>query len=286
MKRTILQKLVLLIIFFQLELKSEEGWKVLNEVKPYEVTIFNGTEKKNLTQLKAFELLQSWNVLETGDDGKLKIAQGNNEIYIFSNSNLSLANGQYYLNEGTVRLIFESVKSLEFMTPNAHLHFEGKDLVFNYDSDSGRTEATLIDGKGWIKGIYREEELILEAGHRGIFQGVIEKGEPSFDFMLKGKKVARGDLKPRLELSQNELLEFNKKMTIENQKVILKVKPKAKPGQICSEPFAKHNECFWKCNLKSCIRKRCFANGIWGDEIKVKLSSDKKQIERIAPCDY
>jgi hypothetical protein len=164
----------------------------------------------------------------------------------------------------------------------------------------------VLEGSALIQGYYREEILNLQAGEKGGFNGIMEADGPAFDVLLKGRKSIRGQL-----LGPDKISEAYKKDLLNQYNIPLKpkvvkiIKPKAKPGEICSEPFAKYNDCVWKCvgennkilnhcDIKkekvNCIRERCLANGLWGDrtviqgEAKSACNANKKY--QVKECSY
>jgi hypothetical protein len=260
--------------------KSE--WKVLNTQGV--VTALTGDASKNLSVGQVLEGVKSFGV----ESGTLKVFRNSQEWYLFANSELDLTVENPILKKGSLRLITNEPTRFRIQTPVAQVNLDGRDFILIYHQERARLEVSVLDGKVWIKGIYREEEQQLEKNSKGGFQGVMEKEGPAFDQMLQGKKVVRGDLLGVQAIKPEELDNLKKTYYLENQKVIVKEKPKPKKGQICEEPFAKLNECVWHLKAGKCVRERCYASGVWGDSTTL---SDKQKLfcgkgEKVAPCDY
>lgn len=263
------------LVSFSVSVKaSDHGWKILHEQKDYQIEVQDESQEKTdkkqvLDSVKLGDFVDKINQIQTSS-GSLKLKSNDFEMHFFKNTQWKWAGEFWVLFNGTVRLKSESNRSMDLETPMAHIRFEGKDFILNYQDENGLSQLTIIDGVGWIKGIYREEELKVLANQRGSFQGIVDKDGPAFDQMLKGRKVARGDLQPLKKMAQSDLDQLKNQFELVDQKIIIKEKPKPKKGQICSEPFAKLNECVWRCQGCNCQRKRCFANGEWGDLTSVK----------------
>lgn len=281
-------KVIFLLItyFFSLVILADENkgpeWRVLNTQG--NVTAITGEVTKNLGVGQILDSIKNFKV----ESGTLKVANGVQEWYLFSGSELDLTNENPFLRKGSLRLIVKDPTHFKIQTPVAQLNLDGKDFLILYYQDRARLEVNVFDGKAWFKGIYREEEQQLEKNSKGGFQGIMEKEGPAFDQMLQGRKVVRGDLLGMQLINPEELENLKKTYYLENQKVVEKVKPKPKPGQICENPFARLNECVWRLKSGKCMRERCYASGTWGDitAISDKQKSQCGKYDKVAPCDY
>jgi hypothetical protein len=268
-------------IVFAEETKNGE-WKVLNIQG--NVTAMSGEISKNLSVGQIVEVVKIFKV----ESGTLKAVKSSQEWYLFAHSELDLSGENPFLKRGSLRLIANVPTRFKIQTPVAQLNMDGLDFLIVYHEDRARLELSIFDGRAWIKGIYREEEQQLEKNTKGGFQGIMEKDGPAFDQMLQGKKVVRGDLLALQPIKPEDVENLKRTFYLENQKVIVKAKPKPKPGQICEDPFAKLNECVWRFRSGKCQRERCYATGTWGDSTTF---TDKQKIlcgklDKVAPCDY
>lgn len=222
------------------------------------------------------------------EQGALKIAEVTKEILLFANTEVKFEADSLQLIKGNFRLLSKNAVRLKIQAPVAHVNIDGTDFLLRYETETAQLEVLALDGKAWIKGIYREDEQQLEKGRRGGFKGVLEKDGPAFDQMLQGKKIVRGDLLSVELIKDDELKKINDTFFLENQKIIVKPKPKPKLGQICESPFAKLNECVWRKKSGQCIRERCYANGTWGDSTVMPDKQTKlcDQSDKVGVCDY
>lgn len=280
------KNIFLLFLFFSAlgfagELQMTD-WKVLNTQGS--VTAQTADASKNLSIGQVLEGVKNFTI----ENGTLKVSKNAQEWYLFTNSELDLNGENPILKKGSLRLITNEPTRFRIQTPVAQVNLDGRDFIIIYHQDRARLEVNVLDGKVWIKGIYREEEQQLEKNSKGGFQGVMEKEGPAFDQMLQGKKVVRGDLLGVQPIKPEELDSLKKTYYLENQKIVVKEKPKPKKGQICEDPFARLNECVWHLRAGKCVRERCYASGVWGDS--TTLSDKQKSFcgkgEKVAPCDY
>lgn len=241
----------------------------------------------------------------TTRNGKIKFTFNNNKYDLFTDSILSRSENALNLTQGDVRVFVESFEGLQILTPVGSVSILNRgDYIIHYNEGTAQLLIDVLEGSALVRGFYREEALNVQNGERGGFKGIKENNELTYDVLLKGRKSIRGNLVGPEKLPAEKLEELKLQYVITiKPKVIKMTKPKAKPGEICSEPFAKFNDCVWRCldaNNKStqcnqknpkarCIRERCLANGTWGDKTEVKGEADKVKCQghpKVDVCNY
>ncbi|MEZ0391558.1 MAG: hypothetical protein ACAH59_05045 [Pseudobdellovibrionaceae bacterium] len=174
------------------------------------------------------------------------------------------------------------------------------DYILSYDPKIPQVELSVFSGETAFRGLENEASVVLKMGERASFQGVLENGEPGFDVLLKGRKVAKGKLSEVQKIPEAEMKSFQKK---EEAKLKALQKPSEKKklsSQICAKPLGELNQCAWVCekNSKSakscqtdkgavCVRMRCNANGEWADRMELSSSQSRCSAKAlVGMCDY
>lgn len=183
------------------------------------------------------------------------------------------------------------------------------DYVLGFFPDKALAELLVIRGSMEFSAMNGEDVRLVKDGQKVSFEGVLEGNEVAYDVLLQGKKIPRGKLSQVSNLSSDEQKVFSEdseKKIVQQEMTRRKIEAKkhqAKPGQICEAPFAKLNECVWRClqNPKKekqicrivqgakCMRSRCNANGQWVDETQLSSTAgEAKCLAKpvVAPCDY
>jgi len=220
------------------------------------------------------------------------------------------------LTKGRLRLL--NVDDVARMLTSDLLHESlGKgDVVLSYNHGQALSEITVIDGKFHFRGLENEDAVDLEAGESAAFQGEIQGGDLQFDILLKGKRVARGQLSAKKKLTSADLADLEKEFAVIHTKSVAAEKPvapvvagkpkkaplhKTNPDSICSQPEGLFNQCTFVCEHNPpkaktclldkpkviCVRYRCNANGYW--EERFEYSKEKSVCgakPRVADCDY
>jgi hypothetical protein len=251
------------------------------------------------TEIKTFSNSQVRVELE---DGAHLVLLPNSHLILQVGSWDAKINSPISLKDGSLRVqrvLSEGVGLGPYIikTPLSDINFRSGDAIFFFHRESGRVEVVNIDGNIEFSGLGRDENYTLMPQEKGAFQGIIENGELSFDLLLRGRKVARGQLAVKKALSQADLSEFTKATVIPKPKKFLDPKiPQRTARQICDKPFAELNQCVWKCegakqktkvcrSPSVCMRFRCNANGSWSDAAKV--NNEKCNVEKgVGTCDY
>ncbi len=223
-------------------------------------------------------------------EGSLKFIFNKNKYDVFSNTILRFINNEIKIEKGQMRILVEKLEESKVISAVGTVTFLNPgDFIVQYEEEKARLIATVLEeGSALVQGHYREEVLNLQAREKGGFLGLKESEGPAFDILLKGRKSTRGNLFGPDPLTKETLSLLKSQFTIPLKvKVSRAPKVQAKEGQICGKPFAKFNECVWRClekdekkvrdqsrlkqncNLKNtktrCVRERCLADGTWGD---------------------
>lgn len=182
---------------------------------------------------------------------------------------------------------------------------------FSYDDEHVVAEAKVFAGAMEFSALNAESSVILTAGKSVQFKGVKEDGEVAYDVLLKGRKIPKGHLQKIENLPESVMQVYSPKAMEQRKKSDLQkiLREKAKKeslgvGQICAKPGGKLNECSWSClqNPKgeksqcladkpgvSCVRRRCNANGLWGEETNLESGAAMLKCKAqpfVSMCDY
>lgn len=266
----------------------------------------------------SFELVQQTDEVALQKDGEeikeINVRKGNikfnlnkNKFDVFAYTLISFSKETLKMESGELRMRIDNHEGLKIMTPVGVVSITNSgDYILQYNNEKASFIVIVLEGSALVQGYYREEVLNLLSGEKGGFNGIMEADGPAFDVLLKGRKSIRGNLFGPDKLTELQKKDFLAQYQIPLRRKIVKIsKPKVKPGEICREPFAKYNDCAWKCigeNAKpihhcdikkekiNCIRERCLANGQWGDrtilqgEAKFICNNNSKPL--IKPCPY
>ncbi len=182
---------------------------------------------------------------------------------------------------------------------------------FSYDEEKILAEAKIYAGAMEFSALNAETTVILTAGKSVKFKGVKEDGAVAYDVLLKGRKSPQGHLQSIESLPESVMRAYSATAVAERKRADLQkiIRDKAKKetlqvGQICAKPGGKLNECSWSClqNPKheknnclannpgvSCVRRRCNANGIWGEETTLDAGAALLKCKAkpfVTGCDY
>ncbi len=274
------------VIGFFVSLSFAWGFQILQ--KSNDVTVVS--EGENLREI-------------TVSEGNIKFTKDGNGFDLLANTKMSFTENRLQLAKGEFRIRGQKIESFKVETPVGTMTLNGGDFVVQYWSDKAIAMVQVLAGQALIQGLYREEVLNVQKGERGQFVGVPEAGGPAYDVLLKGRKSIRGTVSGPDKLSDDKLKEIDQMFDIKLRPVVKKEKPKPKPGQICSAPFAKYAECVWRCRNNpvgkkechpesakvQCIRQKCLANGQWGDTTELKGTAKQEckwAQDEVASCSY
>ncbi len=182
---------------------------------------------------------------------------------------------------------------------------------FLYDEDKVLAEAKVYAGAMEFSALNAETSVILTSGKSVQFKGVKEDGEVAYDVLLKGRRIPKGQLEKTKDLPESLMKIYSSQAVADRKKADLKkiLQAKAKSetlgvGQICAKPGGKLNECSWSClqNPKhernnclaelsgvACVRRRCNANGLWGEETSLESATALLKCKAkpfVSACDY
>ncbi len=248
-------------------------------------------------------------VLRTGEKAELRLLlNATTVLTIFEGSEVEFpaiawedgAVQEIILHRGSLRLICSENCSRKLTTALYQAATSPGDLVLRYSPSIPEVELQILQGEMAFRGLENESAVVLKAGQKASFKGVLENGEPAYDILLKGRKVAKGQMSPVQEIPAEQRAELQKQE--EKQKKVAKVVPKSKrlPSQICDKPWGELNQCVWTCeknkkNAKECgldegaicVRQRCNANGEWSDRQELPAQNSPCQAKQIVgTCDY
>lgn len=275
------------------------------------VKITDGNGK--LKPARIGQLLREKINLETGEGGLALIALSKTErLVIGPQTSISLpviswedgSVERIELEKGQIRLQNLTSNPRLVVTPISRDPYSEVDVLFDYNPQTLALKAFVIEGRTLFRGLENEDFLNLEKNEQSTFTGLRQNGEIAFDILLQGRKVARGKMSEKSKVQGNlkawwnemDRLEKNYQNELAKQKILEK-----KSGTICDKPKAKFNECAWICEANpkgekkicrleagaKCIRKRCDANGLWGDALVLPASKSPCLAEpKVAPCDY
>ncbi|MCX7977680.1 MAG: hypothetical protein N2578_01620 [Bdellovibrionaceae bacterium] len=184
------------------------------------------------------------------------------------------------------------------------------DFLISVDPKKATAEIKVISGQVDFSAMNAEDSVLVTAGHKVSFTGVIEEGEVAYDVLLKGRKIPRGKLGPVIPFDEKERKEFSEQalkvfgaQEERRRKIVSGDLEELKPDQICRNPPGKLNECVWRCMGQksagpcrtneagiSCVRSRCNANGQWADDAPLGTVEGRARCWAKRPvvgkCDY
>lgn len=236
-------------------------------------------------------------------EGSRLVVTENSEIEI---PGIAWENGEILeirLIQGQIRYECDSDCNRKITTPIYEESLPDGDFVLNYDSKVPAIGFAVLKGKADFKGLENEASIVVPEGKKVRFTGVMEGGEPAFDVLLKGRKVARGQASDLQDLTDSEKTFWKKRDEVvkkEAAKVAKAQKVIRKTSQICASPLGELNQCAWQCsrNPKSakdcavnsgavCVRTRCNANGEWSDRTELPAAGNKCGLKTVVDvCDY
>lgn len=305
-----------ILIFGMLFISSRGLCSKLGSLEFPVISQFNGvvtlvTKSGQFHVIKKGEALKEKVSLRTGEKTQVRLElDEKSSVTILENSEIEIPlidrdSGEVstvILKSGNIRVDSQGSNQRIFSTPVTQDVYSEVQFLLSYDVSRGRASVTCFRGVINFRGFEAETSARIGPGERAYFQGVLEAGQPTFDVLLKGRRVARGQLGAVESLTPEELNTLQESSLV--QKPSPPPKPKKKirlPGQICDEPYAKLNECVWTCEglpkhskkaIKSCdgyqcVRRRCDANGKWSDAFTLPGIESKCQLKPVVQaCDY
>lgn len=251
----------------------------------------NGKSEK----AKAGKTINEADILETGEDGQLKITfTDNNQLMLTPKSKVDLR--EYKLEHGKEKsrvlldFIYGKIRNTvkpkyddttenfyRIKTPTAVAGVRGTDFVASFD-DAKVTNIATLNGKVVLAAVDDLSSVEIPAGQETSYVPATDKKKGYFSeaHVLNNEAIAK------LE----ESFDFKR----------------PEPKEICHAPKGLFNDCSWTCennpkNAKicrtdlpqvKCIRRRCNANGAWAEELRLP-SSRSYQCDvkvKVQGCDY
>ena len=210
------------------------------------------------------------------------------------------------LEQGQMRVVNLTSHPRLILTPLTRDAYSEGDLVFDYDAKKPAVKLSVLDGHAVFRGEENEDLAALSSNEEASFIGKMENDTLVVDVLLQGRKVVRGRLTDKSNVTPETrqhwteaLTKFEKAHRTASAK---EEKEKNVAGAICKKPQGKMDQCAWTCvnNPKSektrcrtdlpkvkCVRTRCDANGNWSDPLELipqqSACSAKTAVRR---CDY
>jgi hypothetical protein len=267
-------------------------------------TFWNTDDTQQPVDSKSFKFSNRGSLL-TFDKSQIKVDISKDlYLFIFPNSEIefpaiNLIDGlvsQVNLKSGKV-LVFCKLKCDQFQINTSlskNTAIEGE-FVIQYRHDRPAVKVFVISGETSFSGLEHEEKATISSNKSAEFVGEFDHAEIAVDILLHGKKIVKGKLGELAGFSKDEFRDYFDFLDVNKRKQIVAAsKPKRAKNQICEAPFAKFNDCVWRClgpikNQKcqsSCVRERCDANGKWSDRQSVNQRRCDKVNQSVMNCDY
>lgn len=201
------------------------------------------------------------------------------------------------LEQGRLRFHNESELDLNFSSLLFQQRLTGGDFVISFDPVVARASLEVLAGTASFAGLSNEESMQLASGESAVFQGNSIDGEIQYDVLLKGKKIARGQLLPketitdklrdnleisfpltekamRAKIAPKKGAKASVAMSTETEAGAAKkakrrtkdggsisvagtVKSRRDPILICRKPDGRFNQCAWVCEGNPRRAKKC-----------------------------
>lgn len=284
-----------------------------NKIRYPVVVLANGqvqiTEGDKERTLKLGENLKEKADIQVGDKSQMRIdLSAKTSLLALENSSFLLPfiaweDGkieQIDLRKGRIHLKIGQGETKTVVTALSRDFLNAGEYIYTYEPAAPQIEVMVVSGELEFRGLENEEFVRLKAGEKASFLGVLEGGEPVYDVLLKGRKLARGKLNKVQKIPGSDLKQIKKQNEI--KKVIVKKSPKLErtASQICGAPNAELNQCAWiceknpkkakACDLSAgavCVRKRCNANGEWAERTELTPLEAKCGLQPVVlACDY
>lgn len=254
----------------------------------------------------------------TSSIGRLKIKINNgNIINVLPNSMMKMTEINIEAKKTIIDLYKGKIRSqvneklqgakhyFKVRTRSAVAGVRGTDFVVSYDvTQKAVTKIQTIEGNVELSSGDSTKKQTILGGQEGSFI-VASNSSDVFSEEEINDFISRGYMTPVYKMTGTELKDLNWETDASNKIVggrALAAK-KGKAKEICSEPKAQLNQCYWKCenNPKgekrcrtdlpyvNCVRKLCNANGKWSDETRLPATFFDKcepQKTKVGACDY
>lgn len=260
----------------------------------------NGEILKDKARLRAGENSEA--ELQLSDGSRITILQ-NSEVNIPGISWDKGAVFQINLLSGKIRASCSKDCHRNFSNPLFDAVLPQGDFVFAYDPKIPAVSLQVLEGESSFRGLGNESELTIKEGEMATFIGIFEEGEPAYDVLLKGRKVAKGQATGVLKIPADEISQWKSRDELVKKKIKSAAQAlvaKRTAAQICDQPYGELGQCSWKCennpkkakdcaiqNGAICVRTRCDANGTWSDRAELSTAQSRCGIKPVVEaCDY
>lgn len=218
---------------------------------------------------------------------------------------------QIILQKGQIKYDCESDCNLKVVTGLFESTLPVGEFIVKYDPSIPQVQILVISGETVFRGLENEISVTLRAGQFASFEGKFtEDGQIGYDVLLQGRKVAQGQLSDVGKIENQNLKSVLKiwdppiSRKTKSQMIAANSSEKEpmakKPGEICTKPNGKLNDCLWTCidnprrskicdysKGAKCQRQRCNANGEWADLNILPLKDSRCESKAfVAACDY
>ena len=283
-------------------------------------------------QLKSQLKLRSGDVIETSDNGRVRIIfNDRNVVNLGPQTHVvileyqvekkvptqnepprdsALSRAKFELLKGKMRsIVNNSYKDTDnnyyrVKTPAAVAGVRGTDFVTSYEAESHETRFSTLTGVVSV-----ESDSLSQADSSTAVE--VAKGE---SLALSPLEWAEGSNRDPIRrplrwswkkrtLGVEEQIRLRKETNWNLDEAERLSKTEVAQLNICSQPVGKFNSCYWTCKNNpegestcrldlpevQCIRRRCNANGVWAEPLRIPASQSRpcKGNELVvAPCDY
>jgi hypothetical protein len=259
--------------------------------------------------LKKGQRLQVKSHLRVGGQAQLRLALSeSSELILLENSDVLLPDISYedgavkeiQLLSGGLRYRCQADCDRKVSSAIFEVSPGAGDFIFNYNALIPEIQISVLAGEVDFGGLENETQVRLKENQGASFRGELDEGKPAFDVLLKGRRIAKGQLSEVIAVPAD----LRQKLQKEDQEYAKKLKIPSKPlrraSQICDKPYGEFNQCAWVCekNKKGakdcrvtagaqCVRLRCNANGAWSDRTELPATkSICRAQDWVAECDY
>lgn len=302
----------------------------LTEIRGEVVFVYETSEKK-VSKLDRGVLPRSVLQIKTGQKSQARLDIGELGLILQENSELSLrgvvevassasVGNNFLLNRGLLRIENKAIRATVSTATSTAQVMGGVSLLLSSPKASG---LTVLRGVAQFQGMNQEESLNLAALEQAVFEPRLEDGQPVFDTLLKGRRVARGTLTKQTPITETESKDLDRstELNAPPKKKLVVVEKKS----LCRNPAGDFNQCSWSCvgadsisQRKAsgepspessavssagsagsrvcpvdfgarCVRRRCVASGQWRDEQVLSRGQNQCFVRprvRVGVCDY
>ncbi len=251
-------------------------------------------------------------VTASGDEIKLKMTT-QSDLSVFAKSKVqvpevfaaAIATYEIFLLSGEIRVTHKGDSAQQKRNQIRTVFFDleqpkDADAIIVLDMKEPSVEVQMISGEWPLEFFAYEQKLILKAGQKVKFKGVLaaEGDGLKYDYLLDQRKVPQGKLGTVEKFEIGQFFEKAKaaQKSIDARKAALvklaadKVRERKayEDSFLCRKPFGQKDQCAWWVESKKCFRKRCNVSGQWGDvterpaNLEVKCTADYT----VSECDY